>query len=290
MEYTLSTVGKKYTPGYKIFIEKNGQMISPFHDIPLYADAEKKIVNMVVEIPRWTNAKFEISKSDKYNPIKQDVRKGKVRFVRNCFPYKGYIWNYGALPQTWEDPSMISEDTNAKGDNDPIDVCEIGQEIGYQGQIKQVKLLGVLGLLDDGETDWKLIAIDVKDPLAEKLNDIEDVEQYFPEFLKATRHWFKIYKIPDGKAPNQFAFEGSFKNKKYAEKLVNETHEAWQRLIHGKTDNKHDIKVANVTIQSSPYNTSKEGKYNEEKHLEKYKKKSRIADKDDRWYFIKSKL
>ena len=33
------------------------------------------------------------------NPIKQDIKKGKLRFVNNCFPYHGYIWNYGALPQ-----------------------------------------------------------------------------------------------------------------------------------------------------------------------------------------------
>lgn len=42
---------------------------------------------------------LQIATGEKYNPIKQDVKKGKVRFVRNCFPYKGYIWNYGALPQ-----------------------------------------------------------------------------------------------------------------------------------------------------------------------------------------------
>lgn len=35
------------------------------------------------------------------NPIKQDSKKGKPRFVKNVFPYKGYIWNYGAIPQVW---------------------------------------------------------------------------------------------------------------------------------------------------------------------------------------------
>jgi hypothetical protein len=35
------------------------------------------------------------------NPIIQDTKKGKLRFVRNCFPHKGYIWNYGAFPQVW---------------------------------------------------------------------------------------------------------------------------------------------------------------------------------------------
>jgi hypothetical protein len=29
----------------------------------------------------------------------QDTKKGKLRFVRNCFPHKGYLWNYGAFPQ-----------------------------------------------------------------------------------------------------------------------------------------------------------------------------------------------
>ena len=42
---------------------------------------------------------MEISKSDKLNPIKQDMKKGKLRYVANVFPHHGYIWNYGALPQ-----------------------------------------------------------------------------------------------------------------------------------------------------------------------------------------------
>ena len=42
---------------------------------------------------------FQIDTKGKMNPIKQDVKKGKLRFVHNCFPHHGYIWNYGALPQ-----------------------------------------------------------------------------------------------------------------------------------------------------------------------------------------------
>lgn len=30
------------------------------HDIPLYADGSGSVLNMVVEIPRWTNAKMEV--------------------------------------------------------------------------------------------------------------------------------------------------------------------------------------------------------------------------------------
>jgi hypothetical protein len=38
------------------------------------------------------------------NPILQDELDNKERFVKNCFPYKGYIWNYGALPQVSQPP------------------------------------------------------------------------------------------------------------------------------------------------------------------------------------------
>ena len=43
--------------------------------------------------------------------------------------------------------------------------------------VAQVKPLGVFAMIDDGELDWKIIAINVEDPLADKLNDVEDVER-----------------------------------------------------------------------------------------------------------------
>ena len=42
---------------------------------------------------------MQIATKDPLNPIKQDVKKGNLRYVHNCFPHHGYIWNYGALPQ-----------------------------------------------------------------------------------------------------------------------------------------------------------------------------------------------
>jgi hypothetical protein len=52
-----------------------------------------------------------------------------------------------------------------------------------------------MALIDEGETDWKLIAIDVNDPLATKLNDIEDVERHLPGLLRATNEFWRIYKV-----------------------------------------------------------------------------------------------
>ena len=88
------------------------------------------------------------------NPIAQDVKKGKLR------DYHGPIfWNYGMLPQTWEDPNVTHPETKCNGDNDPVDVVEIGSEALEQGAIEPVKVLGALAMIDDGELDWKIIGI-----------------------------------------------------------------------------------------------------------------------------------
>ena len=83
----------------------------------------------------------------------------------------------------------MDPNTQAKGDNDPVDVCEIGERVWTRGDIRQVKVLGTLAMIDEGilcvptdyggmsivctgETDWKILAIDVTDPLADQMNGI----------------------------------------------------------------------------------------------------------------------
>lgn len=48
------------------------------------------------------------------------------------------------------------------------------------------------------------------------------MEKHFPGLLKASVEWFKIYKIPDGKPENQFAFNGEAKNSAFAHKIIDE--------------------------------------------------------------------
>ena len=47
-------------------------------------------------------------------------------------------------------------------------------------------------------------------------------------FLQATVEWFKIYKMPDGKPANEFAFNGEPKDREFAEKIIAGTHESWR--------------------------------------------------------------
>ncbi|XP_066603615.1 uncharacterized protein Nurf-38 isoform X2 [Prorops nasuta] len=250
--YTIVERGALNTIDYRIYYKNDNGPISPMHDIPLYEDESNKILNMIVEIPRWTNAKMEINLKETLNPIKQDVKKGKVRYVANCFPHHGYIWNYGALPQTWENPEVQDEATGYKGDNDPIDVLEIGYRVAKRGEVLKVKVLGAVALIDEGETDWKIIVIDVNDPLAAQMNDIVDMEKHFPGLMKATIEWFKIYKIPDGKPENQFAFNGDAKPREFALHVIEEVHEHWKNLIKREAP-AGGIACTNLTVEGSPF-------------------------------------
>ncbi|CAK5034291.1 unnamed protein product [Meloidogyne enterolobii] len=52
-----------------------------------------------------------------------------------------------------------------------------------------------------------------------------------PGLLSATQEWFRVYKIPTGKPENKFAFNGEFKDKEFAHKVIEETNEFWKSLI-----------------------------------------------------------
>lgn len=62
------------------------------------------------------------------------------------------------------------------------------------------------------------------------LLDIKDIEHNFPELLKSTIEWFKIYKNFYGKPENKFAFNGKHKDCEFALEIINTAHEHWKRL------------------------------------------------------------
>ncbi|XP_062157841.1 soluble inorganic pyrophosphatase 6, chloroplastic-like isoform X2 [Alnus glutinosa] len=229
-EVLIKEEGQPETLDYRVFlVNHSGKKLSPWHDIPLRLG--NGIFNFIVEIPKDTCAKMEVATDEPYTPIKQDTKKGKLRY----HPYN-INWNYGLLPQTWEDPSFAnSEVDGALGDNDPVDVVEIGERQAQIGQILKVKPLAALAMIDEGELDWKIVAISLDDPRASLVNDVDDVEKHFPGTLIAIRDWFRDYKIPDGKPASRFGLGNKAANKDYALKVINETNESWAKLIKRST-------------------------------------------------------
>ena len=57
------------------------KLVSPWHEIPLYAG--DGLLHYICEIPKETSAKMEVATDEVGTPIKQDIKKGKLRF----YPY-----------------------------------------------------------------------------------------------------------------------------------------------------------------------------------------------------------
>jgi len=54
--------------------------------------------------------------------------------------------------------------------------------------------------------------------------------------MKATLEWFRIYKIPDGKPENKFAFNGEAKNRDFALKVIDGVHKYWKQLVNKEVE------------------------------------------------------
>jgi len=218
-----SKTGEEKTLEYRIAFSHKNSTISPWHDIPYRASPTT--YHMMCEIPKWTRAKFEIATKEPGNPIKQDEKKGVLREYK----HGDMLFNYGFMPQTWEDPAHVSEDTGFKGDDDPLDMVEIGCRQMKCGQVAEVKVLGVLAMIDDGETDWKVFCIRCDDPLADRIHDVEDVDRELPGLIDTMREWFREYKVAEGKPLNAFALDEKCMDREYTEKIIEETHESWKK-------------------------------------------------------------
>lgn len=237
LDLKVSEAGDENTLEYRIKVmdEGAGKVVSLWHDINLvHLDPGTKeptpYLNFVCEIPKFSRKKYEIATDEVGNPIKQDEKKGVLREFK-----KGDIYfNYGCFPQTWEDPTHIHPDAEGtRGDNDPVDVVEIGARLIQPGAVRPVKVLGILGMIDEGECDWKVVTIDAEDKWAPFLNDIDDVEKEIPGMLHSIREWYRTYKIPDGKPPNTFCLDERFMDKNYANEIIQECHHAWEELVSG---------------------------------------------------------
>jgi inorganic pyrophosphatase len=141
-------------------------------------------VNAVVEIPAGTNKKFEYNNKTKTFNI--DKKNGKDRVI-NFLPYLG---NYGFIPSTFSDPKE-------GGDGDALDILVLAEYL-ETGTVIESTPIGMLKLIDDGEIDYKIIAIP-----SDKEHQIINCKSYvefnrdYPEIKSIIEIWFLNYNKDD---------------------------------------------------------------------------------------------
>jgi inorganic pyrophosphatase len=202
------------TKQFEIQYYKNNNKISPWKDIK-YKNKDQTF-NAIIEIPKWTREKLEMIKNNKYNIIKQDIKNDNLRY----FTYGPIPFNYGFIPQTWENPNQIDKLNGYYGDNDPLDIVDISNIQLKHGQLIKVKVLGVLEMIDNDESDWKIIVICNNDINFNKINSLVDISK---NKLLLIKNWFKNYK--------KQVKVGDFLDKNKALEIIDKTHKDFNKFI-----------------------------------------------------------
>ena len=69
---------------------------------------------------------MEVATDEEHNPVKQDVKKDKKTGEKYLRHYMlNPCFNYGMMPRTWENNTHKDRETDAFGDNDPLDIVEM---------------------------------------------------------------------------------------------------------------------------------------------------------------------
>ena len=112
------------------------------------------------------------------------------------------------------------------GDGDSLDIILLGPPLN-RGDVVSAKLIGVLKLLDNGEHDDKLIAVQLNSPL-KKSNSLKELNEQFPGIKEILEKWFTNYK-GNGKMKSN-----GFRNLEEAEKILKEASEQFEKAAAKK--------------------------------------------------------
>ncbi len=170
-----------------------------WHDLSIGKNAPQEF-NCIIEIPKGSNNKYEIDKDT-----------GLICLDRANYTSAAYPFDYGFVPQTlWED-------------NDPLDVIVVTTYPLEVGLLVKVRPVAVLEMIDDGESDFKVIVVPVDDRRWEDVQDLEDLNKHM---LKEYKHFFETYKKL--KKGNVKVEVGEVKNKAVALEAVQKSIKLYQ--------------------------------------------------------------
>jgi len=133
--------------------------------------------------PNLVNAVIEIPK-DSVNKYEYDEQLHVFRLDRTLFSPVHYPGDYGFFPST------------LGMDGDPVDVLVLVEAPSFPGCVIEVRPIGVLCMIDQGQRDEKVLAVAESDPL---YREVKDCSQVFEHTLREIEHFFSIYKKLEGK-------------------------------------------------------------------------------------------
>jgi inorganic pyrophosphatase len=126
------------------------------------------VINVIIEIPKGSKNKYELDKET-----------GLITLDRAMYTSQDYPFDYGFMPQShWED-------------GDPLDVVVLTTYALAPGVLVKVRPVGIVHMIDDGDSDAKIIGVPESDP---RWNDVQDLADVNKHTVKEIEHFFLTYK------------------------------------------------------------------------------------------------
>lgn len=141
---------------------------------------KKLLVDVNIEITKDSNIKYE------YDREKQQIVVDRI--LRDGFKYPA---NYGSLREALD------------WDGDELDVLVFSPEKFIPGSVLKARIVGAMKMIDDGETDTKLIAVHEDDYRLDQYQELKDIPEWW---LKEVSYFFSNYK--NWKKPGITSVEG----------------------------------------------------------------------------------
>lgn len=194
-------------------------------------DNDFRTVNGIVEVPYATLAKVELKKDLPDHPHAQDLRRLSGNKVPR-FYQMAPLFNYGYIPQTWDSNRLgVFQQKGLQGDQDPIDIVELSNRPVLTRLPIEMEVLGALGLVDQGELDWKILCLDSAEARKLGVYTLADAQARFPERLNYVWDFFRVYKTLEGKPENVYLENGRFFDEAEARQIVRDSHREFQDLL-----------------------------------------------------------
>jgi inorganic pyrophosphatase len=147
-------------------------MTHPWHDVHPGPEAPEEF-RVLIEIPKGSKVKYELDKET-----------GLLVVDRVLYSSVVYPANYGFIPRTLGD------------DEDPLDVLVLMQEPVQPLSMLRVRPIGMMPMLDEGESDEKIICVHLDDPEYLNFVHFEELPQHR---LSEVRRFFEDYKKAEDK-------------------------------------------------------------------------------------------
>ena len=159
-------------------------------NIPTHCNSPR-VVNAVIEIEKGSSTKYEY-----------DGDLGVFRYDRSLDSAMVYPANYGSIPGTLCD------------DGDPLDILILSDRPIGKGTLVDARPLGVLDMDDEGEKDYKVLAVPIS--TRRRYRNLDDVD---PLFRRISKNFFAHYKDLE----NKKVTVGSWLNKQSAYDIIEES-------------------------------------------------------------------